>query len=58
MACPFVAGEGRERKQDQNPMNMADFGTWQKSSQTPCNFTYILANAFLTVLGLVHSDFG
>ena len=35
----------------------ADFGKCEKSSQTPWNVSYVLANGFLTVLGLIRKDF-
>ena len=39
-------------------LNMADFDTCQKSSQTPCNVAYMFVNRFVTVLGLVRNDLG
>ena len=38
-------------------LKRADFGKCVKSSQTPWNVSYILANGFLTVSGLVGKDF-
>ena len=37
---------------------MADFGKCRKSLQTPCNVAYMLADGFLTVIGLVPKYFG
>ena len=38
-------------------LKRADFGKCEKSSQTPWNVSYMLANGFLTVPGLVGNDF-
>ena len=34
-----------------------DFGKFKKSSQTPWNVSYVLANGFLTVLERIRKDF-
>ena len=38
-------------------LKRADFGKIKKSSQTPWNVSYMLADGFLTVPGLVRKDF-
>ena len=38
-------------------LKRADFGKFKKSSQTPWNVSYVLANGFLTVLELIRKDF-
>ena len=37
-------------------LKRADFGKFKKSSQTPWNVSYVLANGFLTVLGRIRKD--
>ena len=39
-------------------LNMADFGKFWKSLQTPSNASYILENTFVTGFGVVAMDFG
>ena len=38
-------------------LKRADFGEFKKSSQTPLNVSYVLANGFLTVVELIRKDF-
>ena len=38
-------------------LKRADFRKFKKSSQTPWNVSYVLANGFLTVLELIRKDF-